>query len=45
MSIFSIALIYGSFTLPDTDTYTETDTNEMCTEPIKIYIGLGLGRP
>ena len=25
----------------DTDTYTETDTDEMCTEPVCIGLGLG----
>ena len=32
-----------SFTLPNTDTYTETDTDKMFTEPMEICISLGLG--
>ena len=27
----------------NTNTYTETDTNKMSTEPMEIYIGLSLG--
>ena len=33
--------IDGSFTLPETE--TETDTAQMCAEPMDICIGLGLG--
>ena len=32
-----------SFTLPDNDTYTETDTDKMFTEIMDICISLGLG--
>ena len=33
----------GSFTLPDTDVYTETDGNKMFTQPTEICLSLGLG--
>ena len=35
------SLSYGSFTLPDTNTYSNTD--KMCTEPMEICISLDLG--
>ena len=37
----SVSCLMVHFTLPDTD--TETDTIEMCTEPMEVCIGLSLG--